>query len=434
VIDISHESLMRNWDRLGNWVTEETQSALIYKRLAETATMHDQGTAGYWRDPELTIGLTWRNEQQPNPTWAKRYAPNFDEALAFLAASAEAAEAEATEKERARKREVNRLRGFLALLGGLSVLTGGAAVYAFNQQQEAKTQTAVAEEQRSVAEEQTAAAKTQEKIALDEKARADNQRKLAVEAQKEAEAQKQQAETAQAAETEQRQVAETALQRAETGESEANRQAQIAQQQTTIADKNADQARQATQRAEVQTQRAEVQTLNTEIQAEALTAENLMATGLNFKALLNGLDLGQRIGQIESRSGVGTAVATKSQVKATGQGLTPASSPIRASTRLQAVSVLREAVYLGGWREKNTMRGHTGGLSGLSFSPDGQTIASASADGTAKLWDLSGNLIQTLAGHSDPVQQVVFSPSGELLASASADGTVRLWDRAGKEQ
>ena len=42
---------------------------------------------------------------------------------------------------------MNRLRTFLALLGGLSLLSGGAAVYAFNQQQEAKIQTAVAEQQ-----------------------------------------------------------------------------------------------------------------------------------------------------------------------------------------------------------------------------------------------------------------------------------------------
>jgi hypothetical protein len=118
VIDISHESLMRNWQRLGEWVAEETQSALIYKRLAETATMHDQGTAGYWRDPELTIGLTWQKEQQPTKAWAERYAANCDEAVGFLAASAEARDTEAAEKEKSRRREVNRLRTFLALLGG----------------------------------------------------------------------------------------------------------------------------------------------------------------------------------------------------------------------------------------------------------------------------------------------------------------------------
>jgi hypothetical protein len=80
--------------------------------------MHDQGTAGYWRDPELTIGLTWQKEQQPTKAWAERYAANCDEAVGFLAASAEARDTEAAEKEKSRRREVNRLRTFLALLGG----------------------------------------------------------------------------------------------------------------------------------------------------------------------------------------------------------------------------------------------------------------------------------------------------------------------------
>jgi hypothetical protein len=57
VVDISHESLIRNWDTLKDWVTREGRSATIYRRLAETAALHRQGEADYLRDPELTIGL-----------------------------------------------------------------------------------------------------------------------------------------------------------------------------------------------------------------------------------------------------------------------------------------------------------------------------------------------------------------------------------------
>jgi len=53
LIDISHESLIRNWDRLKTWVDEESRTARIYRRLAETAVLHREGGAGLWRDPDL---------------------------------------------------------------------------------------------------------------------------------------------------------------------------------------------------------------------------------------------------------------------------------------------------------------------------------------------------------------------------------------------
>ncbi len=52
LIDISHESLIRNWERLKTWVDEESRSARIYRRLAETAVLHKEGKAGLWRDPD----------------------------------------------------------------------------------------------------------------------------------------------------------------------------------------------------------------------------------------------------------------------------------------------------------------------------------------------------------------------------------------------
>ena len=42
IIDISHESLMRVWQRLKNWVNDEADSARIYIRLCETAQLHNQ--------------------------------------------------------------------------------------------------------------------------------------------------------------------------------------------------------------------------------------------------------------------------------------------------------------------------------------------------------------------------------------------------------
>ncbi|MDY7020959.1 MAG: AAA family ATPase, partial [Cyanobacteriota bacterium] len=65
---------------------------------------------------------------------------------------------------------------------------------------------------------------------------------------------------------------------------------------------------------------------------------------------------------------------------------------------------------------------------GVSFSPDGELIASASADQTIKLWSRDGQWLKTLLGHENFVTSVTFSPDGQTLATASADGTVKLWD------
>jgi tetratricopeptide (TPR) repeat protein len=64
----------------------------------------------------------------------------------------------------------------------------------------------------------------------------------------------------------------------------------------------------------------------------------------------------------------------------------------------------------------------------VAFSPDGQTIATASDDQTVKLWNRQGEELQTLKGHSNWVNSVAFSPDGETIATASGDQTVKLWN------
>ncbi len=101
-------------------------------------------------------------------------------------------------------------------------------------------------------------------------------------------------------------------------------------------------------------------------------------------------------------------------------------------TQLKAdvMTALTESVF---WvKEKNRLESHDGVINSLSFSPDLQTIASASADGTIKLWKRDGELIDTLPkGHKDKLQvrSVSFNNDGQIFASGGDDGIVRLWKK-----
>src|SRR2546430_3248370 len=87
LIDISHESLIRGWERLRKWVNEEARSANIYRRIADTALLHGEKRAGLWHDPDLALALRWREENRPNAVWAEHYYTEFEAAMKFLAHS-----------------------------------------------------------------------------------------------------------------------------------------------------------------------------------------------------------------------------------------------------------------------------------------------------------------------------------------------------------
>jgi len=158
VIDISHESLMRVWGRLQVWADEEAQSAQMYRRLAETAVLHEGDRAGLWRDPDLEMTLQWRDRNHPNAVWAQRYHPAFASAARFLEASRAARDAEVQAREAQRQAELaaeqratRRWRMLAAGLVMVALLITALGVFALQQSRRAETQRQRAETQRTIA-------------------------------------------------------------------------------------------------------------------------------------------------------------------------------------------------------------------------------------------------------------------------------------------
>jgi WD40 repeat protein len=402
VIDISHESLIRCWKRLDEWVKEESQSSRIYLRLAETAALYRRDAAELLRDPELHIALDWRAEDRPNEAWARRYHPDFEIAMDFLEQSREIRDLKAYAKERSRRRELRRTRlvavVFLILFLFSIAATAMALVArsdALNKTSQLERQTKIAEDEkanaqrlRAVAEEQRTLAETQKAKAESNFTEAEEARKATLEQKKKADEQKQKAE-------EQARIARENELRAVSAGAEAERQKQLAIQQEGVAQ-------------------------------EAVKKTTLAYEGMNNLLYALVLNLSQQ----EFRSGDAGRAQDSLDSFSPGALGSIAKGDVRGY----------EWYYL--WRvyhkDLETLEGHNDTVTSVAFSPDGKTIATSGVDGVVKIWDaVSRREVLTLKWGAQPVTSVTsiaFSPDGRALAVASADNTVRLWDTAGPQK
>lgn len=135
VIDISHESLIRNWPRLKDWVRAEALAARIYRRVADTAMFYQTGQAALWGNPDLQVALGWQEQAKPNEVWARRYHPEFAAAMVFLDESVRAQEADVREFESRRRRELQTTRWMFIFMLVLFVITLVALIFAYSRRE-----------------------------------------------------------------------------------------------------------------------------------------------------------------------------------------------------------------------------------------------------------------------------------------------------------
>ena len=102
LVDISHESLIRQWTRLSEWVDEEARNREAYVEIRDAAARWQAGAGSLWRDPELEQARRWWAAVRPTPGWAKRYGGQFETTEQFLKAS-EQQQAREIEEEKERQ-------------------------------------------------------------------------------------------------------------------------------------------------------------------------------------------------------------------------------------------------------------------------------------------------------------------------------------------
>lgn len=157
-LDISHESLIRQWERLQGWVTAESEKAAMYLRLLGAAQRRASEHGELWHGKDLKLALEWRDETKPSPIWARQFGElllpgshprvvgkgggDYNLAIKFLEASEIEEQRQQQEQEHLRKRKLSQARQRNQLILIISLLAVGLAVWVVTTLNTAQIETA----------------------------------------------------------------------------------------------------------------------------------------------------------------------------------------------------------------------------------------------------------------------------------------------------
>jgi|GEM_PF-6487038 len=228
LVDISHESLIRQWGTLRKWVDEEVTSRDAYLRLANEAVRYEAKEAALLSDPALQLALNWWSKRKPTEAWGRRYHKEFKLAEDFLQKSEKKRNDDALEAQRvqdqqakreredleraqrqaelekeqaqklaaARASKIRRTRVFALLLLIFSVLVSFTAVWALKAQRDTKEAKKVVDAQKDALKKSSEALEELNRSLITAKENADKAKDEAVRLKNDAETAKDEAVTA----------------------------------------------------------------------------------------------------------------------------------------------------------------------------------------------------------------------------------------------
>jgi WD40 repeat protein/transcriptional regulator with XRE-family HTH domain/energy-coupling factor transporter ATP-binding protein EcfA2 len=379
--EVAHEALIREWQRLHEWLTQDREGLLLHRHLTEAAQEWERrgrDAAELYRGARLAQASEWAGA---NPDRLNQAESDF------LAASVEQEQHEALEREAQRQRELDnerqraeehqqaaqRLRRRAYQLGGVLAvaLILAAAAVLFGRQARINSRLATARE---------LAAAAVNNLEIDQ----DRSLLLAMQAVK----------------TVDLPEAETAL------------------HQAILADRL----------------RATFNAHDDSIYGIAIGLSNSKAAGNIATAGIEGTikvwELDKSGAHIDETPLITISNPMDFDANTYASGFTLAYSPdgkLIAAISDQNTAKIWDATN---GRLLQTLAGHKNWILGLAFSPNGEFLATSSADRTAKVWDpQTGELLQTLTGFRDWVITVVFSQDGKRLACGTMDGSVIVFKR-----
>jgi len=439
ILDISHESLMRNWTRLSKWADDEAHAGQLYLSLAQAAQRHEEGRAALWRDPELQFALTWRDNEHPTPEWAERYDPSFARAMAFLDASKKERDDKAQAREARRRRELRRTRIALAVLSAGFLIMVGLGYTAMQQRTEALRNERKAEEEVIRVHEAQMRAQAEKRRAEEEKHSAEASRSVALAEREKAEQQRLRAETQTEVAKKQSKLAEQNRQRAESEQQKALDNERIARENATAAETARGQA--VAEKKQADEQRARAQTLSHLAASRALALTSREARAVDVRLVLEAYRLNRENGGdandpdlFAAMHAVGARYPTPTVQKlpqkngALSIAVSPDGRTIFAGDESGQIS--RHDYDRNQWLAPKAVGHLAGPVRALTLHDN--LLAAGTDGGKVAVFDLrNGNApLKELTAGSRAVMSMAFQPAGTLLAAGNLDGTVTLWDAA----